>query len=363
MKCKGKILYVGGFQLPDLNAAALRVVSNAKALREIGYEVCFFNTLNNYSQETQVVDYYGFKTLNCKKENIISYMFSCGKIIREIEKVKPDIIIAYNYPSFALMRLIKYCKEKNIKCLGDVTEWYVPKGNIVYRIVKGFDSEFRMRFVHKKMDGIIAISEYLYSYYKDSVNTVKIPPLIDLAEDKWQGSSKKETDCIRLIYAGTPSPQKERLDLIINNIENLETSENVFLDIVGITLEEYERMYSSKYNGKRVKFWGRLSNKEVVKMTKSANWSIILRDNNKVVKAGFPTKVPESIACGTPIIANRFSNIEEYLNDSNSILYSSVDELAKISMQDLMKSTNVQKDVFNYTKYLNEFNTLLNIDI
>lgn len=38
-KCKNKkpvILYIGGFVLPDKNAAAQRVTGNAKAMRDIG---------------------------------------------------------------------------------------------------------------------------------------------------------------------------------------------------------------------------------------------------------------------------------------------------------------------------------------
>lgn len=36
---RNKILYIGGFELPDKNAAAQRVVSNAKLCRDLGYEV------------------------------------------------------------------------------------------------------------------------------------------------------------------------------------------------------------------------------------------------------------------------------------------------------------------------------------
>ena len=38
---KGKVLYIGGFELPDKNAAAQRVLSVGKALREIGYKVFY----------------------------------------------------------------------------------------------------------------------------------------------------------------------------------------------------------------------------------------------------------------------------------------------------------------------------------
>jgi len=35
------IIYYGPFQLPDKNAAAHRVINNAKLLRELGYETVF----------------------------------------------------------------------------------------------------------------------------------------------------------------------------------------------------------------------------------------------------------------------------------------------------------------------------------
>ena len=36
-----RVLYLGGFELPDKNAAAQRVLSNAKLLREMGHDVTF----------------------------------------------------------------------------------------------------------------------------------------------------------------------------------------------------------------------------------------------------------------------------------------------------------------------------------
>ena len=36
-----KVLYLGAFELPDKNAAAQRVISNGKLLREMGFEVTY----------------------------------------------------------------------------------------------------------------------------------------------------------------------------------------------------------------------------------------------------------------------------------------------------------------------------------
>ncbi|NUT90382.1 hypothetical protein HNO91_28520, partial [Pseudomonas corrugata] len=48
---KGTIIYLGGFELPDKNAAAHRVVANAKIFCELGYKVCFIGISNVVSDK------------------------------------------------------------------------------------------------------------------------------------------------------------------------------------------------------------------------------------------------------------------------------------------------------------------------
>lgn len=359
---KGTILYIGGFQLPDKNAAALRVISNAKALRDIGYKVVFVNALSDYEGQPRKIYYEGFLTYEYRRESQEKYLFSCRQIIALIERTNVLIVIAYNYPAVALNNLKSYCKENGIKCYADATEWYKPTGNIIFRLMKGFDTELRMRYIQTRMDGVIAISEYLYQYYKDKVNAVKIPPLVDMDENKWQAEDYCDHKGIKLIYAGSPSAQKEKLDVVVDAVES-SNREDICLDVVGLTKEQYNEMYDLQYQGNRVRFHGRVSNAQVIQMTKKADWVVVLRERNKVVEAGFPTKIPEAIACGTPVIANRFSNIEEYLDESNSILLDLFSEL-KGCLEGLQDKTNrnIDKRRFDYRKYINEFQCLFGED-
>ena len=60
------MLYVGGFVLPDGNAAAQRVVANAKLFSNIGYNVVFLN----YSDDIltpRKTNYFGFECFECPK--------------------------------------------------------------------------------------------------------------------------------------------------------------------------------------------------------------------------------------------------------------------------------------------------------
>lgn len=358
---KKTVLYIGGFQLPDKNAAALRVLGNAKILKELGYRVVFLNALvNSKTEDIRNVQYQGFECIEYRRESQIKYLLSSRRVIATLRKIEARILIAYNYPAVALEKIRSYCEKHHIKCYADATEWYVPKGNPIFCLIKSIDTELRMRIIHPKLDGVIVISRFLYQFYKNKVNTIQIPPLVDCSDDKWKDTIKKNSNGIKLVYAGTPSAQKERLDLIVKAVEHQERNNEISLDVIGITKEQFNSMYNCKYEGKRVVFHGRIENKDVIQMTKAANWAVILREKNKVVQAGFPTKVSEAISCKTPIIANRFSNIEDYLNFNNSILIDNISEIKRAIEKAVTYETAVDEKIFDYKNYINDLASFIN---
>src|SRR3546814_2045898 len=91
------------------------------------------------------------------------------------------------------------------------------------KYAKKIDTYLRMKILHPKLDGIIAISRFLYDYYRSKhCNVVEIPPLIDAEESKWNNSFCFHEGRYELVYAGTPfalkkvSLAKDRLDRIID---------------------------------------------------------------------------------------------------------------------------------------------------
>ncbi|MCC8151716.1 MAG: glycosyltransferase, partial [Lachnospiraceae bacterium] len=173
------------------------------------------------------------------------------------------------------------------------------QGTVFFRIIKTLDTELRMRYLHKKMDGVITISEFLFQYYHNLVKTIKVPPLVDKNEKKWKAMPEDRGEGLRLVYAGSPSSQKECLDLIVKAVEEFSPKHKVELVIAGITLSEFNSIYHMNYAGNSVKFLGKIENNKVISLLKSADYSIIIRENNRVVQAGFPTKIVESISAGT----------------------------------------------------------------
>ena len=319
----------------------------------MGHQVIFLNYSDQVTQASWT-EYSDFDCYDAPKRGMYSHLTNIDDVVRIIDEKKITRVVAYNYPAVALSKLINICHKRRIKCYADATEWYVAQGNIIFKVIKTIDTEWRMRWLHKKMDGVIAISDYLYQYYHKKVHTVKIPPTVDTNDEKWQIQPIEwPKDKTVFVYAGSPTAQKERLDLILEAADSLKEQHSLVVRVIGITEEQYETMYGKKASKNCAVFLGRIPHKDVIREVKSADWSIIIRDNNKVVKAGFPTKVVESIACGTPVIANSFSNIADYLDDGNSILCE-VDNLENSILQAINSDCLGNNDLFDYRNFLQQ---------
>ncbi|MCI8483240.1 MAG: glycosyltransferase family 4 protein [Lachnospiraceae bacterium] len=364
MKRKGTILYFGGFELPDKNAAAQRVMNVAKAFRDLNYHVVFVGTDKEKISSNIREGYTYYNEFPCFAEkypgNLIEWVRHLTSarayidLIRTVDDTK--MVVFYNFPAIAMKRIMNYCRKNKIKCISDVTEWYQPLGSLVFRLIKTFDTEYRMGSLNFKCDGVIAISEYLNQYYSSRVETLKLPPLVDIREAKWKENGEKKE--YTFVYAGKPSSDKERLDLIV---EAIEKREDVSLCIVGITRKEYEAMYHRQGTFINTVFQGRVSHEETIRIIQKSKWSLILRENTKLIQAGFPTKVVESISCGVPVCTNKFSNISDYLNTKNSIVCEKVEDITD-AVSKAVKTGKMEFDTaqFDYHKYLPEVEKFLN---
>ena len=369
-----KILYIGGFELPDKNAAAQRVVANAKALKKIGYEVLFLGVTKNEKK----VGYQFFENFKYLERNYpqtlfhwIKYLVSIEQIVKIIEENKGiSKIICYNYPAVALYRLKMYCRKKNIKIFADVTEWYQGEGNLIKKIIKNIDTYLRMVKIHPQLDGLIVISKYLENFYKNKLKVIYIPPLVDINDKKWCRSSiieKRKNNELSLIYAGSPGKYKDKIDKVISAIEKI-NSDKIKLIVIGLTKEEFKSNYSKcpiKLSNKNIEFLGRISHKNVLRILKEADFSIFYREKNKVTMAGFPTKFVESISARVPVITSPTSDLESYLVDGNNGFW--LEENIEISLEKILAENfeklkrmkeKVNNKEFDYENYLNKFSEL-----
>ena len=171
--------------------------------------------------------------------------------------------------------------------------------------------------IQPRLDGMIAISRYLADYYKEKLPTVCIPPLVDLKENKWYEIAEESHNGVRIAYAGSPGRNKDKLNLIMEALSQVEGIVFRF-EVIGIDKEQYLRYYPEHSDliekmGEKVVFRGRVTHQQALDHIKQADFSMFVREINRVTMAGFPTKFAESISCGTPVLTNRTSDLDEYL--------------------------------------------------
>lgn len=356
---QGTIIYIGGVELPDKNAAAHRVLSNAKIFRDLGYSVVFIDVdktleftsdIRNTKKDVQGFECWSIPYPKSKIQWLV-YLTSIKwfKIICS----KYDnlcMVICYNYQAMSLIKMIYFCKKNYIKLIADCTEWYGPKRNgFSFFIIKSIDTFFRMRILHKRLDGIIVISKYLEKYYQKCNNVIYLPPLVDLAEDKWKQPEKHvENDVTTFVYAGSPG-DKDKISILIDLLSQINAP--YILNIIGITKQQY-LLLNARHStlidclGGRIHFLGRMSHIDTLTQVKLANFSIFFREKNRVTQAGFPTKFVESLCCGTPVITTRTGDLENYLIEGLNGFFLDINDQKQAveKLETIFKLTKEQKN-------------------
>lgn len=314
-----KALYFGGFELPDKNAAAHRVQGIGKILELQGVSVHYsgifkgeFSPLDNQIKYPKKINEW------------FRYLCSSKQWIDLIIKVNPDFVILYNFPAISSRKVIKYCKQHNIKILGDITEWYSAEGNFIFRCLKGFDTWMRMRVINFRYHGLITISKYLTDFYSGKTKVFEIPPINSLGNYSIVRSVNK-SESIKFVYSGTPGKSKDYLRIIIDSLYDLKDNDFVYT-IIGQTKDnflEFNPDYENRLAelGQKLVFLGRIDHEQALDLVSNSDFSLFARENNRTVQAGFPTKLTEALSLGVPVITNRHSNVSDFLIDSkNSII-------------------------------------------
>ena len=272
---KGTYLYVGGFILPDKNAAAHRVLSNAKILRRLGYQTIFVGVSKAKDgiigelklEETQGFKYYeiGYPRNSVQWIHYLSSISFLIKVLNRHKNIKG--IVAYNYPAIGLAKLLLLSRGTGIPIIADSTEWYgAESGSFFFRIMKKLDNYFRMVHLHPHCAGVICISKYIEKLYPMTTK-ILLPPLVDLNQRKWKlpYSELGGKKIVSYIGSAGSTIEKESLLELLTVFENDLSAEKALLQVVGVTKDEaiQQGMLPERTNqGSNVTFLGQKSHKE-----------------------------------------------------------------------------------------------------
>lgn len=383
---RGKIYYLGGFELPNKNAAAHRVVANGKILRNLGFEVVFVGVDSERATgELQrcAEDYFGFECWSVPYPRgmraWLSHVAGSSEVMALLAKgeAKETVgVICYNYPAIAQLRIRLLCRRLGIKHLADATEWYdASAGSLVHRAIKSFDTALRMHWVHVWADGVITTSQFMTDFYTDRNKVVvELPTLFDA--DKFAPPAPRDTAQFkRFVYVGKPfdagrvnadrSNLKERLDISIELFHRSHRAGRDFrFDIFGIDQVAYLRVFPEHAEmldemAHKVTFHGHQSNDRALACIAQSDFSIFFRDETRVTLAGFPSKAAESISCGTPVISNTMRSLERYRRVPGMFLaekggeFAMLEQLSSLSSEaiEALKADAYRSRAFDYRQF------------
>lgn len=387
------IIYTGAFRFPSGDAAASRVLNNAKILRNIGYNVIFISFGGSPVDTDKNIDgcYYhqGFRYINThdidvKQCNIIKrikrFIYSGRKALSVISNIISEVeyVIAYQPSLYFTMQMKLLCEQLNKKFITDLTEWYAPNefpGGIF--APPALINEWNMRFTQKMIKNKIVISSFLDNYYQSS-NNILLPPLVDSSEKKWQ--SFKDVlppfNGLRLIYAGTPG-KKDSIGTMLNSVISCikEGLELQFV-LVGVTEKDvscYVKHDLSSLSSNLI-FCGKVPQSDVPAYYHASDFSILLRRRTRKNMAGFPTKLAESMMSGCPVILNYTSDIDKFVQDGcngfvlsdssytqlKNLLYKLVELPREEIIQMKSNSQKCGKEKFDYSCYIDYMESFFN---
>lgn len=378
-----KMLYVsedGGN--PD-TAPFVHTINVARLFAKIGYEVSLVLEGGNIPSIDKCgakINFYntGFEMGDGFWRRIQSLTEKLtGKML--IDKIKavtkndlPDVVLLYGSGPDRWLR--RYCTKHHITYLVEVTDWFEGKDRNHWYTRLFFQPLYdnRLKNLPRTTDGIIVLSDWLKEYYGNT-NCICIPPIFDDGVlKKYRGdettSMSISGEFLKIVYAGQIG-RKDALHSFIDALLRINTCGiKIKFEIAGITQTEFSKEFGDlNWSQMGVSVHGRVKHDEVLKMVANSHFSILLLHDRLSARAGFATKVAESMLCGVPVIATRVGGTDTVIEDGvNGILLSDneVDtieeklrELLLLSNDDLMSMReNVGKfadDFFNIDAYSN----------
>ena len=381
-----KIAIITGNSYPNGDAGAVRQHAMAKLLLEMGHDVIVLG----YGKPTngKVEQFDGVKYISFRGKSTNTYVRALNRILfgnrvlwylnNELSDVSCLLIVDLLPAAFKLLK--KYAIKNNIALIHDSVEWYSPEefsdgeNNRAYK-----NKEYTNNVAIDSTWSVIAISKYLEKHFQTRCkNVVRIPVIMDIRSIAPRLNGK-DSDKILFLYAGGPG-KKDLLSEMVSGFSGLddETLKKVELHIVGVDQKqlinqcgvdegEINRLKSCLFSH------GRVSREEAIEWVKKSDYTILLRyETLRYAKAGFPTKVVESLACGTPVVCNLSSDLGDYIKDSvNGFVISGhrpvqisedisrVISEGKPSVEMRQAARHTAEQYFDYRKYRPQMETIL----
>lgn len=201
------------------------------------------------------------------------------------------------------------------------------------------------KFLMRRADKLVVLTKFLAEDFAPKTPYIVIEGIIDSEEKKEENEiiNKLDTKNKKIVYTGSLE-KRYGIENIVEGF-SLIKSENIILEIYGRGDYEEELKKICERN-QNIKYFGFVSNSEILKIQKNADFLINARSpKEEYVKYSFPSKTLEYMLSGTPLISTILPGIpEEYReyiyvlkDNSPESIARKIENCLDIPIQDLKK--------------------------
>ena len=382
---KKKIIIVTGNKYPNEDPGAVRQHVFAKMFLASDYEPIVIGMGRTTHFKEEKYDNVCFYSLRYESSSLffrilgrLLFTVNLKRVLKlyNAKEIAAILMVSGEQKTFTFVK--KYANKNSIQLIHDSVEWYSPsefvKGERDREYIR--NNDVNTRLIDKSYK-VIAISTYLEKYFKKKGNyTVRIPVVLDINEMPY--SYECVNDVITIVYAGNMAGKDQIQDMISALVSLPNEIKNKFkFKLFGVTYEQFKERYGTIIDddlGNSIVFFGRVPREQIGIELRDADFTVLMRPSDeRYAKAGFPTKVVESLAAGTPVICNYSSDLEMYLkHEVNSIILSECSQeecckkLLKIAGMDILEIQKMKRAAretaeceFDWKKYVSQIYSLL----
>ena len=315
------VVFVAEFMFPYGSANAMRTRSIYQLLETLGHNVYVISDCegNGTPEENAKFNY---ESIYHNHYSLVERLIVPYKSVRALRKYcdskNVDLIIT-NAEATRFNLIASFCRKRGIKLVVENCEWY-DYSNFKF---KKCDSRYikyqkMIKSGFKKADGFISISRFLDEHNKKFAESIRIPTILDVKNSNFSLSVDNEK--LQIVYTGSPGKSKEFLRPVCEALANDDTlREKLVFNIYGPSYNQVLLNIGDeeilKKCGESVVVHGRVPQNEIKNILINADFLLFLRPQRRSSQAGFPTKLGESFAVGTPVISNDTGDIGLYLKD------------------------------------------------
>lgn len=347
-----KVLFLTKCKYPYGDASAKRYDVFKRYFLDNNYEITIIGM--GALPYKKNVDVDGCNAVSLKKyskpnylQKILNHLFINKRILRYVIKNHNDADVILADPRFYKLMQKKHNRFKTNNLIYSIVEFYSPSE---YRFNGLFSKSYKENvYINTHLnpfDGkVIAISSYLENNFANrGVKVVRIPFVVDNKEKTFKLTTQGKR---KFIYCGNPRAKDKLADMLLSFLLlPKDLINNCEVNIYGVNKEWLMKQRISKADKARIlsftTFHGYVKHTEMKRLYQQNDYSLLLRpENERYAKAGFPTKITESLEYGIPPVTNFTSDLKLYLEDNFNCIKSendTIDSFAKSLERAITKS-------------------------